>query len=264
MTDLHLVWSWSAAGSLRGALRQKKNVMRADQAPDLGPLDDGRRRGAFFRELWGSVGNSTDEFGDDFFPADAYSEWDAILSAIAETTPDRILIWTSDSGADYVFLRMAAHFLRDHQASLWQVRVNTGDHFRSVASVPGDTLVAFLPAATKIDVETARSYDAEFETMAANPSLLRMATANGQLTYHDLSVFDDAIVGFCSWEWRRVVHVVADTMGHADNLNPPGDILIFSRLLHLVRTGKLELEGEFTSIYEDEFRKKRVRIRPTP
>jgi hypothetical protein len=156
--------------------------MRADHAPDLGPLDDGHRRGAFFRELWTSVGSSPDELGDDFLPADAYAEWDAIRNTINEMTPDRILIWTSDSGADCVFLRMAAHFLRELQAPLWLARVDTGDYFCSVGSVPGEALMSFLPAATKIDAATARRYDAEFETMAANASLLRMANANGQLT----------------------------------------------------------------------------------
>lgn len=264
MTDLHLVWSWSAAASLRGALRQKKAVMHADHAPNLGPLDDGHRRGSFFRELWASVGARPDEFGDDFLPADGYSDWGAIRSTIAEARPDRILIWTSSSGGDHVFLRMAVHFLRDYQTSLWQVRVDTGDHFCAVGSTPGETLMSILPAATRIDAATAARYDAEFATMAGNPMPLRMATAEGKLTYHDLSFFDDAIVGYCSPEWRRAVQVVGDTMGHADNLNPPGDILIFSRLLHLVRTGKLEMEGEFASIFEDGFRERLVRIRPTP
>jgi hypothetical protein len=53
-------------------------------------------------------------------------------------------------------------------------------------------------------------------------------------------------------------------MGHADNLNPPGDVLIFSRLLHLVETGRLELDRESTSIYEDGFRERRVRVRASP
>jgi len=262
MTDLHLVWSWSAAGSLQGALRQKRHVMRADPAPDLGPLDNGKRRGAFFRELWTSIGLSPDDLGGDFLPADAYAEWDVIREAIVEMNPDRLLIWTSDSGADHVFLRMATHFLCDYQTLLWCVHVDSGDHFCSVGSLPGETLLAFLPTATRIDAATARAYEAEFEAMAANTGVLKMATAEGGLTYHDLAFFDQAIVGYCSGEWRKAVQVVGNTMGHADNLNPPGDILIFSRLLHLVKTGKLELDGEFTSIYEDEFRKKRVRIRP--
>jgi hypothetical protein len=210
-----------------------------------------------------SVGSDPEDFGDDFLPADAYLEWDAIRKTIAESTPDRVLIWTSDSGADHVFLRMAAHFLRDAQSPLWLAHVDTGDHFCAVGSISGEVLLSFLPAATRIDAATVSRYDAEFETMAGIPMPLRMATADGKLTYHDLSFFDDAIVGYCSPEWRRVALVVGNTMGHADNLNPPGDILIFSRLLHLVRTGTLEMEGEFTSIYEDEFRKKRVRIRPS-
>lgn len=261
MTDLHLVWSWSAAGSLRGALRQKKNVMRADQAPDLGPLDNGKRRGAFFRQLWASVGSSSGDFDDNFLPTDAYAEWDVIREAIVEMNPDRVLIWTSDSGADHVFLRMATHFLREAPARLWLASVATGDHFCSVGSFPGEALMSFLSAATEIDATIARKYVAEFETIAANPAPLRMATASGDLAYHDLSFFDQAILGYCSREWRRVVQVVGNTMGHADNLNPPGDILIFSRVIHLVETGRLELDGPFTSIFEDDFRKRRVRVR---
>ena len=261
MTDLHLVWSWSARGSLRGALRQWTNVMRADNAPDLGPLNDGRQRGTFFRELYQSVRMDTGELGEEDLPTNAFSEWATIKQEIAETVPERVLIWTSHSGADYVFLRMASHFLADCGTRLWQVHVKTGDHFCAVGSLPGETLLSFLPSAKMIDSGSIRRYADEFDAMAANPCLLRMATPDGRLTYHDLSFFDDAILGYCSFEWRRTIHVVDDTMGHADSLNPPSDLLIFSRLLHLVRAGALELDGEFSSIYEDGFRRCCVRTR---
>lgn len=259
MTDLHLVWSWSAKASLQAALRQRTNVMRADNAPDLGPLNDGRQRGTFFRELYQSVGMDTGELGEEGLPTNAFSEWATIKEAIVDTNPDRVLIWISDSGADHVFLRMASHFLGDCGTQLWQVQVKTGDHFCAVGSLPGETLLSFLPSARKIDSGSIKRYADEFDAMAANPHLLRMATPEGHLTHHDLSFFDDAILGYCSSEWRRTMHVVGDTMGHADNLNPPGDLLIFSRLLHLVRAGMLQLDGEFSSIYEDGFRRSCVR-----
>ncbi len=235
--------------------------MRADNAPDLGPLNDGRQRGTFFRELYQSVGMDTGELGEEDLPTNAFSEWATIKDAITEMAADRVLIWTSDSGADHVFLRMASHFLADCSAPLWQVHVKTGDHFCAVGSLPGETLLSFLPSAKMIDSGSIKRYADEFDAMAANPHMLRMATPDGRLTYHDLSFFDDAILGYCSREWGRVIHVVGDTMGHADPLNPPGDLLIFSRLLHLVRAGALELDGEFSSIYEDGFRHSRVRTR---
>lgn len=235
--------------------------MRADNAPDLGPLNDGRQRGTFFRELYQSVGMDTGELGEEDLPTNAFSGWATIKQEIAETVPERVLIWTSHSGADYVFLRMASHFLADCGTRLWQVHVKTGDHFCAVGSLPGETLLSFLPSAKMIDSGSIRRYADEFDAMAANPCLLRMATPDGRLTYHDLSFFDDAILGYCSFEWRRTIHVVGDTMGHADSLNPPSDLLIFSRLLHLVRAGRLELDGEFSSIYEDGFRRCCVRTR---
>ena len=260
MTDLHLLWSWSARGSLRAALRQKRNVMRADHAPDLGPLDDGRRRGTFFRELYASVGSSVEEMGEDFLPADAYAEWEAVKRAVAEMVPDRIVVWTSRSGADYVFLRMAVHFLHVLDRPLWRVQVETGDSFCAVAALPGEKLISFLPEAEEIDAETAARYTADFEAMAADPHMLRRTNAAGDLTYHDLTFYDDAIIGHCSFEWRKVIRVVGDTMGYADSLNPVGDVLIFSRLLHLVETGKLEMDAGGRSIYSDGFRERRVRI----
>ncbi|WP_183096931.1 DUF3658 domain-containing protein [Mesorhizobium sp. YM1C-6-2] len=262
MTDLHLLWSWSAQGSLRAALRQKRNVVRADYSPDLGPLDDGRRRGTFFRELYASVGSSVEEMGEDRLPADAFIEWDAVKRAVAEMVPARIVVWTSRSAADSVFLRMAAHFLHMFDRPLWRVQVETGDYFCSVGALPGDKLISFLPQAEEIDAETTGRYNAEFEAMAADPHMLRRANEDGTLTYHDLTFYDDTIIGYCSFEWQRVVMIVGYTMGHADPLNPPGDVVIFSRLLHLVEAGKLELDGEFTSIYEDGFRRRQVRIGP--
>src|SRR5690606_7687234 len=145
MTDLHLLWSWSAQGSLRAALRQKRNVVRVDYSPDLGPLDDGRRRGTFFRELYASVGSSVEGMGEDRLPADAFIEWDAVKRAVAEMVPARIVVWTSRSAADSVFLRMAAHFLHMFDRPLWRVQVETGDYFCSVGALPGDKLISFLP-----------------------------------------------------------------------------------------------------------------------
>lgn len=57
--------------------------------------------------------------GDDFLPADADVEWKAVKGAVVEMVPDRIVIWTSKSGADYVFLRMAVRCLHVLNRSIY-------------------------------------------------------------------------------------------------------------------------------------------------
>jgi hypothetical protein len=102
VADIHLVASNSAASSLGVAVRElglQGKVFCIMDALDVGPLSDGRERVAFWRSL-AAPGY------DDGLPLeawdDAFAPWHELRRLVAADKPQRLLIWASQSGADYV------------------------------------------------------------------------------------------------------------------------------------------------------------------
>jgi hypothetical protein len=133
MNDLHLVASVSAAGSLRIATQGSGlsgDTFCIMDDLSLGPLSDGCERADFWRKLSAIDASvavrqisqpSFDEYG--FNTTDAFAPWRHLQQRLSQYQPSRVLIWVSESGADYVMLRMACHWLVSTNASLWQVKV---------------------------------------------------------------------------------------------------------------------------------------------
>lgn len=243
MTDVHLLCSLSAAGSLRQAFGRNPAIVTAEHFPDLGPLDDGRRRSRFLRDMLRAGSHEQDwERIEAFVPDDAFAPWTEARARIAETAPERLVVWVSGSGADHVHLGMAARFLGDTGVPLWTVPVPpVGDH-HGVGIQYFERLRPMIETAVPLDAETCRRLAEEFDAIAARPEPLRMADPHGRLTFHDLSVYDDAILGHCTAEWKKGWWVVGDTLGHADGRNPPNQFIIMARLRHLAETGRVEID----------------------
>lgn len=239
MADAHLVWSPSAAGSLRQAFGRDVAVTIGNHpSPDLGPLDDGRRRTAFFRDLWHRAGYDP----ADLFPDDLFDPWREAAGQLAADPPHRVLVWTSASAADHVFLRMAAHFLP--QSSLWRVPVPPRDGFNATGIHPAGSLPPLLANAVPLEpAEHARLAD-EFRTLAARPEPLRRLDANGALTFADISVHDAAILGHCPREWKKAAYAVGTAMMNVDEGNMLSDFFVLSRLHHLAESGLIEIDGD--------------------
>ena len=231
--EAHLVHSHSAAGSLRSILRDRRGVICSGDTPDLGPLHDGRARSRFFRDLWNDP-----EGEPDWLPEDFFAVWDEIARDLKTMSAKRLLISASPSGADFVFQRMAAHFLKGYAGELWRVAVPPLHDTASVAHYLGHQLLPLRETAVPIDDAERSELAGEFGVIAARPELLRLADAEGNLSFHGLDCYDQAIVHYCNPEWRRAHYVVGMVMGYADGLNPVGDLLIAARLRHLGRGGR--------------------------
>lgn len=235
MTDIHLVWSMSAAKSLRDAFG-KDAVSCIKEYPAIGPLDDGRKRAAFFAHLAGE--READE--------DAFAIWED-LSHQFSTIPDlRIILWNSGNGADHVFMHMAAHFLAEADAEWLLVDVPPVDGYHSVALNRPELLLAAFPAAVAISQETLSGIRQVFPQIAADPSPLRFMNSEGKLCFGELSAYDDIICSFCRVDWKHAAFVLGSALRVADPLNQPDEMLLFSRLLHLVDSGMLEASGNMS------------------
>jgi hypothetical protein len=248
MTDLHLVASNSAAGTLRFATRKlalQGEVFCIMDELSLGPLSDGRERVDFWRSLMAPG------YSDQPLPAewnDAFAPWHELRRRVADDKPQRLLVWTSGSGADYVFLRMACHWLLAGDVALWRVPVPQKDGFHAVAVHTPEALTSFAPTAIVLSPTQIAAMAQEYDDIAKRPELLRECDAQGRLLFNSIAAHDDFILDFCPAEWAPAARVVGQAMGGSDPRNPLGDMFVASRLQHLIATGLVEADGPRTTL----------------
>lgn len=250
MTDMHLVASHSAAGSLRVAIRAfglPGKVFCIMDALDLGPLSDGRKRVAFWRSLM-APGYSDEPASPEW--EDAFAPWYALRRCIADEKPRRLLVWVSESGADYVLLRMACHWLAAEDVALWRVPVPPYrvpippyGEYHAVAAHPPEALATFAPRAVAIAPAQLTAMAEEYGRIVARPELLRESDAHGRLLFKSITAHDDFIWSRCPIEWTPAAWAVGQAMGESDPRNSLSDMFVASRLQHLIATGLVEADG---------------------
>lgn len=234
--EMHLVPAKSAAGSLRGELRSRSQVLAIEDWLAIGPLDDGPKRSAFTREMWGPV--DADLVEDDMFQV-----WTGFSNELARKKPERLLIWSSQSAAEIIFLRMAINRLRASGVDLWHVPVPSINDTYSTSSYPGHQLMQMRALAQRIAPERQDMLAAEFSEIAANPAPVRVARSDGTLSFHPIDYYDDALIAACPSDWTRAARVVADVM-MSDDRNVVPDLPLAWRLRTLVDTARIEARGD--------------------
>lgn len=247
MTDLHVVASPSAAGSLRVATRElglPGEVFCIADDLSLGPLADGMERGAFWRALH-PFGTSEEPLpgatGSD--PRDVFAPWRDLQVRVAADPPERVLVWLGGSGSDHVLLRMACAWLGKSGVALWRVPVPpmAGEH--AVAAHSPEALVTFLPNAVFLGHPEIEALALEFADIASSPGLLRETDAAGRLRHLPLSAHDAAILARCPRVWTPAARVVGEVMGLSDPRNRLGDAFVASRLNQMIEAGLIESDG---------------------
>ena len=244
MTDLHVVTSPSAGGSLKYAVEHlglSGDVHCIMDDLRLGPLANEKERFLF----WQGLSNGYDDdaglamHGEN----DVFAPWRTLRERVISGGPHRVLIWASGSGADHVFLRMACHRLADTMTTLMHVLVPPRDGLHAVAVHDPQSLAGFARDATVIPQGERRRLAAEFEAIANRPELLRECDGSGHLRFRELSFHDAFILENCSAEWRLAARVAGDVMGKSDPRNGMSDMFVHSRLQHLIDEALIESDG---------------------
>lgn len=256
MKDLHLVASNSAAGSLRAAIREfglPGEVFCIMDALELGPLSDGRARAAFWRSLM--VPDDSDELLSQDRD-DAFAPWRDLRARVTVEKPQRLLIWVSESGGDYVLLRMACHWLAAEEVALWRVPVSPQGELHSVAVHAPKALAKFARKAVVISPADVNAMAEEYPRIAARPASLRECDVQGHLLFRPITAHDDFILSLCPREWTLAARVVGDVMGRSDSRNPLGYIFVASRLRHLIAVGLMEVDMEGETLRDYRIRRR--------
>lgn len=247
MTDLHLTSSLSTTGALKRAVGENLlsgEVFTTNDIPGIGPLDDGERRMKFLRGLgfekesvylWGSGG-------------DAFAPWRQLLSRLQESPVDRLVIWAGLDGNDFVFIRMALHWLAQVPVNVLLVQVPAFMGYYGIGVYSAEMLAPLLSRALLLNAAERSRLAGQYQVIAAHPGLLRECDDDGVLQFRELSFHDDLVLAMCTRRWQGAVRVIGQSMGHSNPRNSLGEAFISSRLKYLIDSGQIEADGPQTSM----------------
>jgi hypothetical protein len=254
---LHIAQGDTACGLLRQITRSfgvpgDLDCIRDDLSH--GPLADGRARMAYMKACCRAF---RAEYDPDPTVDDADGQWEALVRRVERMNPDSVVVWHADTAADYVFVRMAAHWLRicDVQIGLVDVPPRGCDHGAAIYT-PAQ-LAEFWTRFRAVSREERESLAAEFSSIQARPEPLRRYDGKA-LTFLPVDAYDGRILSVIGDDWLPAVRVIADLWaGWKDGRNWPSDIFIASRLAALIETGRVQAQGDRSSIQA-----RRVRLSP--
>lgn len=238
MAEFHLVSFDSTAEAMRIAFPDA-HVLCAWDDYSLGPLDDGKERGAFWRDMGRGY---SEEYAAE--PTDCFAPWYEMRLTLAAADPSRICVWYSGSGSEYVFLRMACHWLAGLDHALQKVGVPARDGIHSTAAWPPEQLREFVAHAVPLSRLQQEEHAREFAAIATQPGMLRECDESDRLHCRPMNVHDDLLLACCSSQWQRAAVVVGEAMERADPRNAQGDVFWNSRLQYLADAGRIEVNGD--------------------
>lgn len=248
MSDLHLITSFTAAGALSSAIKQQLlsgETYAINDIPGTGPLHDGLIRKEFLRSL--SFRKEGVNWSDD--EPNAFAPWLQLKARLLSKPVDRLIIWAADgNGDDYVFLRMACHWLEDIPVNVILVKVPPIHGHHSLIFYSTDQLAPLINQTVSLSITERSALAREYTTIVSRPEQLRECDENGVLQFLDLSAHDHEVLAQCNNRWRAAARVIGQVLGFSNPRNHLNDAFISSRLEHLIVTGKVEANAPRTSM----------------
>ena len=245
---LHIAQGDTSCGMLRIITRAfgvPGEVHRIREDLSHGPLTDGRSRMAYMKACCraADAGYDPDPEADD-----TDLQWRALVGRVERTRPASVVVWHADNVSDYVFLRMAAHWLESCDVELGAVQVppRGGDH--SVAIYSPEQLAHMWSRLRALDPQERGFLAAEFRAIQSRPEALRRYDGHA-LTFLPIDAYDGRIMAAIGREWRSATRTISDLVaGWRDGRNWLSDIFIAARLSALIEAGLAEAEGDRSRI----------------
>ena len=236
MQEFHLTCNANTAASLQVAFPHAR-VFCAHDDYSLGPLSDGNQRIRFWRQIERGLAEREGPATTDPFQC-----WRDLQTELTIPEVCRICIWHSGSGAEYMFLRVACHWLANTVHSLFAVETPPRQGRHASAEWPPRGLKRLARNAVSISATQRQAWAREFETIAQQPALLRVCDAHGELLFGTLAAYDHLLLAACTRQWQLAAVIVGRAMANADPRNTPGDAFLRFRLLHLMDAGVLDVD----------------------
>jgi hypothetical protein len=239
--DLHVIFSPSAAGSLKQALKETGRSGRVICPFDnfsFGPIasDDAETRAAWVDEVLG------------------YSDWHEVAvsngplltTSLSSTRPP--IVWLSlNQTASYAgFLWWLSH-MGDSPCSIIERN--------SLSLLPSTGIAEFFDHHIPLPRQDREQYRDMWEQLRTENAALRVIE-KGRLVSKDIDFFDAALLRLATPEWQKMAGIVAELLVEffdAD-IYQTGDFVLGARLAELADDGALEWRGEALNMQRCEMR----------
>jgi hypothetical protein len=267
MPILHVMFSLSAAGSLRKALAETARSDEVVALPDdlsFGPLNP---ISADFRARWVETELDYD-----------WPSWETDLSAQINAfwtralSPEyRLIGWTSGRCAsdhcgflewlwrlgersceviDLTDIRLDEFQLQDGRSVPPRLAVSTG-------SVPHQQIISvnLFDLTTPQSAPERASCHHKWGRLRHENAALRVV-ADGELASAPLSFFDSTLLAHTKPNWLKAARVVGEVLGDhwRQGISPVGDLVLWARLRALADAGRVEYRGDLTRMQSTEVR----------
>jgi hypothetical protein len=229
--ELHVVFNYSAAGSIRHVLVGREAVVaRFSDDLSYGPIDTLEPA---MRRAWidDHLGFDNPDIADD-----EGSFWAKVLAKDTSRTA-----WISRrSAAEYCNFLEYLRRLGDLPTQFIDTtdwKSDDGEFFRSTGSVPASRILSngLLGTAREVGADMHSDFLALWKELRASNSALRVVGKNLTLRSAPLSFYDQQLLSFAGYDWRPMARIVGDILVR----ETVGDLLPFSRLYALVDAGIL-------------------------
>ena len=235
MTDFHLFSFAAGDDPIHAALPPAQAFFAMDDY-SLGPLDDESKREAFWRDML----RGYEEDDPEERATAVFSPWRELQSRLLQAPAGRVYMWHAANAADYVFVRMACHWLAQTGHALFAIDIPEEGYVLPTHA----KLEQLCAGAAQISPAQRLQWAQEFVAMAARPEMLRELDEAGHLHCRDMHVHDNFLLACCPTRWQLAARLVGETMAKACPPHCLGDVFWNMRLQCLIDAGLIEADGE--------------------
>ena len=252
---LHVAQGDTAAGLLQQATRTlgvpgSAHSIREDLSH--GPLADGRARMAYMKACCRCLDQ---DYDPDPGVGDTDRQWRSLRERVGRERPGAVAVWHSGSGADYVFLRMAASWLEGAGAPLCAVAVPPRGSDHGVGIYDAGRLAPMFEQRRELAEAEVQLLAREFAAIRDRPEPLRRYDGV-KLRFLPIDAYDARILECVRGDWGRAILVIADLWKDwEDGRNWLSDVFIAARLRTLIDAGRVEVRGDRSSLRGCEVRR---------
>ena len=228
--ELHVVFGYSAAGSIRHILKGREAaVARFSDNLSCGPINPPQPA---IRRAWLDANLGYDN-------PDITSDEDTFWPEVLQKDVKRIA-WASRRSAseycNYLEYLKRLDGLPTEIIDTTDVRDEGGELFRGTGVIPGNHILSgLLNTGRQLDAPSRTDCLALWESLRTDNSDLRIVDQNLGLLSVPLSFYDQQLLALVNRDWQRMERIVGEML--ADGVE--NDLLLFSRLYALLDVGAL-------------------------
>ncbi|EMJ94924.1 PF12395 family protein [Leptospira alstonii serovar Pingchang str. 80-412] len=208
-----------------------------------GPLFDWRKRSLYFKQIYcyEEVWDSPDK------------DWRKVRKKIDALRIQTIVLWYTDMNHDRIFLRMACRYLQEIHLPVAIVNISS-EQDPTGATLEDQGFVQRFENRVLLSIAKKDEYAKEFDRIQDRSDEIRRYEGD-KIGYLPVDFYDNYVLSFVSENWKRAVRIVGNCLYHQYSLDLSDEFFEW-RIRTLIQSGRLEAEGDLSSMQGYNIRRK--------